>query len=335
MNAMAITYPAAAKEINRRWPRQSSEPEPWRDEWADPETLDGGRLDDMDFQMKACDGCHGLADCTHHDIHREGYQGDSTLNVGERQLWRPKIISSMTHGRYIDETWELSVDDKTAYRTVLLPIPSQCKYARSANDYKRGEATAEISHIPKVYRSVTLDSFEVVRGSQHIVVAAEKYINDRQYMDGRWLFIGGTLGAGKTHIAAAIANAARDAGHHVAFFKAAGLLGQGRTEGNEFGKAAWDSAASSDLAVIDDIGREFLGKGENSWQSQRMDQLIDTIYTNNRGLIFTGNLSPEEFTALVKAHYSDRAQSRMLERTAMLEMAFPDYRRRLKEARDV
>lgn len=326
MNPMAVTYPHAAKEIDRMFPHLPNEPRPWREGWADTNTPEGLQLDDMNWQMEMCAGCRGMADCTHENAP----QGDSTLDVGVRQVWQPRHVAMMTKGRAIDpDFWEVSPDGSHARRTILVGHGSPCRYAKAQTDYNREEQTAVKSHIPTVYRSASLNNFEIVQGSQHIVVAAQNYISEKQYMDGRWLFLGGSVGAGKTHIASAIANAARDAGHRVAYMKAADVLGQAQTEGNEFGKAAWDMAAAADLAIIDDIGREFLGKGDDSWQSRRMDQLIDTIYTNNRGLIVTANLHTKEFDKMVKDDYSDRAYSRMNERTTKFYMEFPDYRAKI------
>jgi DNA replication protein DnaC len=336
MNPMALKYPHAAKVIDHLWPPLPNEPRPWRERWSDPDDPDGQRLDDMNYQMEKCEQCHGMADCTHDNAP----QGDSTLEVGVRQVWQPRQVAMMTANRVVDpEYWEISPDGKYGRRIVLVGHALPCKYAKARTDYVRNETRADNAHIPKIYRSSTLNNFEHIppdppdhQGSQHVVVAAEQYIQKKQYMDGRWMFLGGSVGAGKTHIASAIANAARESGHKVAFLKASEVLGEDGTEGNEYGKAAWNLALNADLTIIDELGREYLGNGGNSWQTRQMNSFIDSVYLRDRGLVMNGNLLIHEFEERFAENYSDMAYSRMMERTIKLEMVFPDYRQRLNNS---
>ena len=104
-----------------------------------------------------------------------------------------------------------------------------------------------------------------------------------------WLYLHGHYGAGKSHLAAAVAHAALEAGRTVLYRSAPGLLAA--KDATRFGEPdLLLDLLAADLVVLDDIGSEH--------QSGRTEETLFRLLNDrlNKPLVLTSNLSPDELS---------------------------------------
>lgn len=125
---------------------------------------------------------------------------------------------------------------------------------------------------------------------------------------GKGLLIYGTVGTGKSYMAACIANALIDEGYSVLMTNFARLTNslQGTFEGkNEF----IDSLQRNTLLIIDDLGAE----RKSEYMQEQVFNIIDARYRSGLPFIITTNLTAEEIKKPQEVGYS-RIYDRILER---------------------
>ncbi len=107
----------------------------------------------------------------------------------------------------------------------------------------------------------------------------------------------GSMGTGKTHLAAAIAWAIMTEGHTVIMESVNGILSRLRTTYDETANTTefrmLNKFASASILVFDDFGKERL----TAWSCSILWELINTRYENNLPLIITTNFTQEELNA--------------------------------------
>ena len=106
--------------------------------------------------------------------------------------------------------------------------------------------------------------------------------------DARNLLLTGEPGNGKTHAAYAVGNAACDAGLSVAAWTVAGLMAALRRFDDEDSVAlAYGRAATFDIVILDDLGRE----SHTEWVSEQLHSILDVRSVAGLRTIVTTNLS--------------------------------------------
>jgi DNA replication protein DnaC len=148
---------------------------------------------------------------------------------------------------------------------------------------------------------------------------------------GGWLYLWGQRGTGKTHLAAAIAQAAAAAGTPTLYASAPRQL--------DFVKDGFRDRSSSerlealievDLLVLDDLGSE----QPTEWAAATLFALLDERYRHDRPTVFTSNLHPDKLGGTANASIAGQ-YARIADRIAgqcggglCLELRGPSYRRR-------
>lgn len=157
---------------------------------------------------------------------------------------------------------------------------------------------------------------------------AHKYVDNFVEMKkrGKGLLLYGTVGSGKTYIAACIANELINRGHPCLVTNFARITNtlQGMFEGKQ---RYLDDLNRLDLLVIDDLSAE----RDTSFMSEMVFNVIDARYRSGKPLIVTSNLTSEE---LMRPNNIDkqRIYSRVLEMCFPVEVKGVD--RRKKKLRD-
>ena len=180
-------------------------------------------------------------------------------------------------------------------------------------------------------QGLTFDSFdpdgrvgttEQERESLHAAVNRAKTYS--QNLEG-WLLLQGGLGVGKTHLAAAIANAAVASGVPTLFLTVPDLLDELRAafsdEDTTF-QARFDEIRSAPLIVLDDFGTQ----NATEWAREKLFQILNHRYTNRLSIVITTNLTLEEI--------EPRLRSRILD-PALVDRVYiqaPDYRTPMKQS---
>ncbi len=143
-----------------------------------------------------------------------------------------------------------------------------------------------------------------------------------------WLILIGGYGCGKTHLAAAIANAQVEAGRPVLFVTAPDLLDHLRASyqedvDQESGYAArFDEVRTIPLLVLDDVGTE----SPTPWAMEKLYQILNHRYNAQLPTVISTNQSLEEFDPRIRSRLSDPDISQIVSITA------PDYRRAISSA---
>jgi DNA replication protein DnaC len=130
-----------------------------------------------------------------------------------------------------------------------------------------------------------------------------------------WLYLCGPCGAGKSHLAAAIANTVARTGRGVAYASVPDLL---RFVRRGFGDGAADERLDAliqiDVLILDDLGAEYL----TAWAAEQLFVLLNARYLADRATVLTSNDRPEALPA--------RLQSRIAEQAQLIWMPISDYR---------
>jgi DNA replication protein DnaC len=135
-----------------------------------------------------------------------------------------------------------------------------------------------------------------------------------------WLLLQGGYGAGKTHLAAAIANFAVEMGVPTLFLTVPDLLDMLRfsydSEDTTF-EARFNEIRNASLLVLDDFGTQ----NATGWAQEKLFQILNYRYINKLPLVVTTNLSLDEIEARIRSRLADPD----LVTTSRIHA--PDYRR--------
>ncbi len=135
-----------------------------------------------------------------------------------------------------------------------------------------------------------------------------------------WLILRGGYGCGKTHLAAAIANARGEAGSPALFVNVPDLLDYLRAS---FGPAAessyaerFDMICHCELLILDDLGTE----SATQWVQEKLYQIFNTRYLLRLPTVITTNRAMEEIDLRIRSRMYDTPFCRIVNISA------PDYR---------
>ena len=140
--------------------------------------------------------------------------------------------------------------------------------------------------------------------------------------EGKGLLLWGTVGTGKTYMAACIANALIDDGYKVKMTNFASLTNtiQGMFDGKQ---KYIDSLNNYALLIIDDLGAE----RKSEFMQEMVFNIIDSRYRAGLPMIITTNLSIEEIKKPMDISNS-RIYDRILERCHPIEISGGSKRRK-------
>jgi len=174
---------------------------------------------------------------------------------------------------------------KTADR---LRVLSEC--AISKNRAKAG--------LNPMFENADLETFERRPGTEDMVEAALAF----DMTSG--LFVMGSYGAGKSHIAAAICNRMLRQEYTCRYANVPETLAKIRATYDGYGSESriLDELITVDLLVLDDMGAE----KPTEWVADRLYTVIDARYRHMRPTIYTTNLNLDELAARVGERIVDR-----------------------------
>jgi DNA replication protein DnaC len=135
-----------------------------------------------------------------------------------------------------------------------------------------------------------------------------------------WLLLEGAYGCGKTHLAAAIANAAVHNGIPTLFITVPDLLDSLRfAYGNPETtfEARFNEIKNADLLVMDDFGTQ----NATAWAQEKLFQIINYRYINQLPTVITTNLILDEIESRIRSRLQDS------DFVQHIRIIAPDYRR--------
>lgn len=136
-----------------------------------------------------------------------------------------------------------------------------------------------------------------------------------------WLVLQGGYGCGKTHLAAAIANAQASLQRRAMFVPVPDLLDHLRSTYAPDSRVTYDqlfeAVRTTPLLILDDLGTQTT----TAWAEEKLYQLFNYRYNARLPTVVTTNLALDDLDPRVASRLSDRALSQIVEITA------PDFRR--------
>jgi DNA replication protein DnaC len=139
-----------------------------------------------------------------------------------------------------------------------------------------------------------------------------------QHLDG-WLLLSGEYGSGKTHLAAAVANAVVDLGFPTLFLTVPDLLDWLRfsydSSETSF-EERFDEIRNIRLLVLDDLGTQ----NATPWAQEKLFQIINHRYVNRLPTVVTTNVDLQSIDGRISSRLKDDKLVQKIRITA------PDYR---------
>lgn len=152
---------------------------------------------------------------------------------------------------------------------------------------------------------------------QNAYDGACRYVDDPR----GWLLIQGGYGVGKTHLAAAIANARLREGSPVLFLNAPDLLDYLRAAFNpnseETYSQRFEQLLDTPLLILDDLGTQ----NATPWAEEKLFQLLNHRYIARLPTVITTNLALDDLDPRLSSRLAD------MDLVRKLPIDAPDYRR--------
>lgn len=201
-------------------------------------------------------------------------------------------------------------------------LPCRCTEARLAAE--RGSNLRAVSNMAALER-MTFDAFlpsgvglpQAIRLALH--KAYELSLRYAQEPEG-WLVLMGGYGAGKTHLAAAIANYRLALGRQALFIVVPDLLDHLRATFSPSSETGFDARLESireaPLLILDDLGAH----NSTPWAQEKLFQILNHRYNSRLPTVITTNQQLEELDPRIASRLAD------LELSQKIEIPAPDFR---------
>ena len=133
----------------------------------------------------------------------------------------------------------------------------------------------------------------------------------RQYAmgttDEKWLLLAGSIGWGKSHLAACIVNTRLERNEIAKFLDFPAILEELKAgfEDNSYHQIL-SAYQEVELLVLDDLGAEYKGRAEGmSWSEGELYKIVNYRYTNRLATVITTNVKPSELDARISDRIRD------------------------------
>ena len=150
---------------------------------------------------------------------------------------------------------------------------------------------------------------------RRIVTVAQEYAADPR----GWLVLLGASGCGKTHLAAAIANARIAAGAPVIFQVVPDLLDYLRAAFHPTSEVSYDElferVRSAPLLILDDLGTQ----SSTPWAQEKLFQIVNYRYNAQLPLVVTSNLRLEDLDERLREAARQRERRRQVRSLILFE----------------
>lgn len=134
---------------------------------------------------------------------------------------------------------------------------------------------------------------------------ARKFAADPHFTDRPWLFLYGSKGTGKTHLAAAIGNERIRLGQPAIFMVVPDLLDHLRATFNPTSDTTYDelfeSLRNTQLLILDDLGTQ----SASPWAREKLYQLINHRYNRRIPTVITMNVEADEIDPRLWSRIND------------------------------
>jgi DNA replication protein DnaC len=214
----------------------------------------------------------------------------------------PTIITTNADIDHMDGRIKSRLLDRQLTTRVTLDVPDFRVSARRERDpiYNNLDAYPHMRF--ETFRLDAALAADERRNLENIVAVAHSYVQDQR---GHWLVLGGSVGGGKTHLAASIANAWRDVGRDVVFVTVPDLLDYLRTAFEPNARTSLDQrfqiVRNAPFLVLDDLGTE----NATSWAREKLFQMLDYRYLRRLPTVITISKPIDDMDTRVRVRLLD------------------------------
>lgn len=220
------------------------------------------------------------------------------------------------------------------YGTRMEVVPG--KGARRCECRKKNDRAKllEAAHIPRRYRGCSLSNYLPAPGNCSQLQAfnfAFKLVDEYPTVD-RGLLFTGTVGVGKTHLAAAILRGLAEKGVSGLFYEFGALLKEIQNSYNPISQTSELKVLvpvyEAEVLLLDELG----ASKTSDWVRDTMMQIIGTRYNEQKLTIFTTNYRDARYHSLeetLEDRVGVRLRSRLYEMCRAVEITGEDYRRKI------
>ncbi len=226
---------------------------------------------------------------------------------------RPTIVTTNLELDDLDPRIRSRLSDQDLVQKIKIIAPD---YRRGAGDEQIQSSLSTLGH----YHDKRFDTFRLRSDLAHEeqVILKEAWQVAYDFAAGlqdwrfakyneKWLVFTGGYGAGKTHLAAAIANAQADQGYETMFVVVPDLLDHLRAAFSPDSRTSFDQrfeeVRATSLLVLDDLGTE----SATPWAREKLYQIINYRYVARIPTIITTTLSPKAFDQRIYTRISDES----------------------------
>ena len=228
---------------------------------------------------------------------------------------------------------EAIINRETTAREQREKQEREAKEKRQREWNERISTLRDESGIKKRFLERTFSNYKrATREQVRCYAEAKRYAENfpQHFSRGEGLYIEGTNGTGKTHLAVAIALELLEKGTPVIFKTASDLLADIKKtydDGGEEESKVMSLFKTVDLLIIDDLGKERC----TDWSISLLFSLINDRYEEMRPTIITTNYNADQLIdALTPKGYDNTKAtaivSRLKEVSSVITMAWEDYR---------
>ncbi|OPX87756.1 MAG: DNA replication protein DnaC [Pelotomaculum sp. PtaB.Bin104] len=193
---------------------------------------------------------------------------------------------------------------------------------------KTVERLFRTSQLPVRFQQRTFENFKETPANKQALEIALDYAErfEHKFLAGQGLIFTGTVGTGKTHLAAAITLHLLNQCRSVILGTVTSLLGRIRQtyddDARETERQVLDQLIDVSLLVIDDLGKE----KPTPWVEQMLYEIINARYEANKPLVITTNTSLKDIEARYK-NTGPAIVSRIIEMCQGVRMDGADWRK--------
>ena len=166
------------------------------------------------------------------------------------------------------------------------------------------------SRLGERFKSATFDNFKVVEENKAVFDKMQDYATNYNLHKTESIVLHSHPGTGKTFLASCVANSLMSNGRSVIFVCVPDLLSQIRGTYNKANaehteERLMTGLSECELLILDDIGAEKHTSKED-WANEKLFQIINNRYLNNKAIIFTTNLNANELHQKLSARTFSR-----------------------------
>lgn len=229
----------------------------------------------------------------------------------------------------LDCTCKQAIAEKERKQRIVEQLQQEAiaeDHRRKVNDLYR------TCNIGERFQDRTFKTFNPANKKQEAILKlAQDYADNftELYKKGQGLLFIGKPGTGKTHLVAAICHSLVNQLVPVIFGNVNSLLGRIKQtydkDSDESETEIIGELISTPLLIIDDLGKEYAKRDQNgwSWVHQKLYEVINSRYEDNKPLIVTTNLTLKE----LEQRTDEAIVSRIVEMCQGVNCDWEDYRK--------